>query len=251
MVREPLESGAVMTVAGAQARHARVRRVAAGDNIVVLDGTGGEAAATVISLDAGSMIVRISGALLHQSKEMPAITLFVPPLRMPVMAWLVEKGTELGASRITVVESARSQAKRALQVQAGRARLARVGEAAARQCGRGDVPLLEGPIAFSAALDREAGLRILFDPLGEAVGESANPRDSTVLWVGPEGGFTREELELARQRGWKMCRLPGYTLRAETAAVAALVAVISWFDSVRQGADNNAPSSRERGSHGV
>ncbi|MFY9550208.1 MAG: RsmE family RNA methyltransferase, partial [Thermoanaerobaculia bacterium] len=132
-----------------------------------------------------------------------------------------EKATELGASAIALIRSERTQRFRAQE--AARAHLERIVREAAKQTEAVRWPAIEGPLAFADALKTEtARHRLLLDPGGGAFPDALAPGAASLL-VGPEGGWTEEERGAALAAGWRAASLPAGKLRAETAAVAALV----------------------------
>jgi 16S rRNA (uracil1498-N3)-methyltransferase len=100
---------------------------------------------------------------------------------------------------------------------------------AARQCGRGDLPLLGGLVALAAALNASDGLGLLLDPNAEhSLVETLRtlaPEHPLALAVGPEGGFSAAEREQLLAAGFQPVRLAPFVLRTELAAVAALSVV--------------------------
>ncbi|HYC88472.1 MAG TPA: RsmE family RNA methyltransferase, partial [Thermoanaerobaculia bacterium] len=99
---------------------------------------------------------------------------------------------------------------------------------AVKQCGRAVVPKIEPPTTFEDAIARP-GPKLLFD--ADAAPPTANrqqPTDLTLL-IGPEGGWSEEELRHARDRGVAFERLGPRRLRAETAAIAAVSVIASRF----------------------
>jgi len=141
-------------------------------------------------------------------------------VRAERLSWIAEKATELGAARLVLVRSERTQAFRASE--ALRARLERVAREAAKQCGAPRWPEVAGPLAFAEALAAErAPHRFLLDPEGDPLPAAITAADAA-LAVGPEGGWTAAESETARRLGWSPSALPAGRLRTETAAVAGL-----------------------------
>jgi 16S rRNA (uracil1498-N3)-methyltransferase len=135
--------------------------------------------------------------------------------------------TELGATRLVPVVAERS-VKRRTDI----ARLRRVALEAARQCGRGDVLAIDEPRAFVEALAAVEGSCLLLHPsgpasLGAILTELDADRPLTIA-IGPEGGFSDEELRLAQERGCMLTRLGPFVLRTETACSAALGAVLAY-----------------------
>jgi 16S rRNA (uracil1498-N3)-methyltransferase len=214
---EPEET---VRLAKEEAAHARARRLAAGDPVLLLDGTGRVAAGRVVRLTRTEVLVRTS-EIREASPVVRPAALLVAGLRADRLAWLVEKATELGAARVTVVESERTQSFRANARLLPR--LDRVAREAAKQCERDDWPRVEGPVAFQRAIEAEAAPQRFFldrdgDPFPERVSDS-----EIALAVGPEGGWTDSEKGEASSRGWRIVRLPAGKLRAETAAIAGLL----------------------------
>jgi 16S rRNA (uracil1498-N3)-methyltransferase len=212
----------VVRLAREEAAHARARRLAAGDRVLLLDGSGRVAAGHVLRVTHAEVLVRAS-EILEAAPAAPAVALLVAGLRADRLAWLVEKVTELGAARVTIVESGRTQSFRANARLLPR--LDRIAREAAKQCERAVWPRVEGPVAFERAIEAEAAPQRFFldrdgDPFPERLGES-----ETALAVGPEGGWTDSEKNEASSRGWRIVRLPAGKLRAETAAIAGLLLV--------------------------
>jgi 16S rRNA (uracil1498-N3)-methyltransferase len=81
---------------------------------------------------------------------------------------------------------------------------------------------VRGPVPLAEALAAESGTRLLLDPSAEPF-PARLPEAPAAILVGPEGGFTPAEIGAARGAGWTAAALPTPTVRAETAAIAALV----------------------------
>jgi 16S rRNA (uracil1498-N3)-methyltransferase len=174
--------------------------------------------------------------------ERPQPAQLVSPLRATVIQaigkgdkaeQIVRDTTALGAARLLVVESQRSVVRLGGRAALRRARWRIVAVESARQCGRGDLPAIEGPIALSEALQAcrtEPGLRLCFDPDAPASLARAlaawTPEQPVTLLVGPEGGLAPEELSLAREAGFFPVSLGPFTLRTETVATAALAILL-------------------------
>ena len=213
------EAGAVARLEGAEARHARARRLKEGDSVVLVDGSGREAAAVVERTTRDAIDVRVASVAPPVSERLGPIHLLVAAVRPERLSWIAEKATELGAARMTLVSSARTQSFRAGGTVV--TRLERVVREAAKQCDRPDWPVIAGPISFGDAVRGERSTRLVLDPGGEAF-PAVLPAGPTALLIGPEGGWTEDELEAAIAGGWAAVSLAAGKLRAETAAVAAL-----------------------------
>ncbi len=140
--------------------------------------------------------------------------------------WMIEKATELGASEIVPVETARNE--RGLERAAHKRleRWRRIALEASQQSRRAHLPEILEPISFSSVLIREASYRIALDESPEAPPLIAPPSaDSIAILAGPEGGWTEEERAQFAAAGWTRASLGPRILRAETAAIAALAII--------------------------
>jgi 16S rRNA (uracil1498-N3)-methyltransferase len=139
--------------------------------------------------------------------------------------WIVQKGTELGVSRLVPWQAERSVVRLEPDRAAERARRwRRIAEEAARQCGRADVPEVAVPGTLAAALETPPGFaRIVFHAgAGAPLGGLARPEAPGILAVvGPEGGLTEREVEACVAAGCGLATLGPRVLRAETAAIVA------------------------------
>jgi 16S rRNA (uracil1498-N3)-methyltransferase len=214
------EAGATCRIEGEEAAHARARRVAAGDGVVLVDGSGREATGRVTRIRRGIVDVEVSEVRSAAPDALSPIHLLVAAVRSERLSWIAEKATELGAARLTLVSSERTQRFRANEALGPR--LARVVREAAKQAEAARWPEIAGPVALADILHGEtARTRLLLDPSGEPF-PAALPPGPTALLVGPEGGWTDAELAAALSEGWIAASLAAGKLRAETAAIAAL-----------------------------
>jgi 16S rRNA (uracil1498-N3)-methyltransferase len=156
--------------------------------------------------------------------------------------WAIEKATELGVARITPILARRTEKHLALSSAKRVARWRRIVLEAAKQSRRTGVPEVLSPSPLAAALTREtAPLRILLSEseqsltLASALSRVPHPSqshrdgweaesspDDLALAIGPEGGWTPEEISLFTQHNWTHVTLGPRILRAETAAIAAI-----------------------------
>jgi 16S rRNA (uracil1498-N3)-methyltransferase len=203
-----------------EAAHARARRLRPGDPVVLFDGSGAEALGVVTVLGRSRAEVLVEG-LLPTRDTGSGVALLVAGLRAERLAWLTEKATELSADRLTLVATERTQSFRASREVLER--LERVAREAAKQCEAARWPSISGPIPFAAALlEDSASQRLFLDAEGETFPSTLAARP-VVLLVGPEGGWTDAERGAARAQGWTAAALPAGKLRAETAAIVAIV----------------------------
>lgn len=146
---------------------------------------------------------------------------------------VVRDATELGASRVIIARASRSVVKAdAERAEAKRARWERIAEQAARQCGRGDTPAIEGVLDWEAALvSAKCDARFVLDPqateaLGPLLSTTMGNRASLAFAIGPEGGLAPAEVSAAQSLGWVPVSLGRFILRTETVAAAVLGAAV-------------------------
>ena len=149
--------------------------------------------------------------------------------------WAVEKATELGVRRITPVLARRTE-KHLAQAAAKRVeRWRRIALESAKQSRRTDIPEIADPIALAAALASEsATTRILLSETEQTLTLAAALKSDTeccaelALAIGPEGGWTPDEMTLFTERAWTHVTLGPRILRAETAAIASIAISIAF-----------------------
>ena len=216
-----------------EARHlVRVMRARPGDRVTLFDGSGVEYTARVTELRRDEVELAIV-ACDQIDRELPfRLRLAVALPKGDRQRWLVEKAVELGVAQITPLRTARSVAQpgeKALR------RMTRWVVDASKQCGRNRLMEVARPQTWSDSLADSAavGLRVFAHPGGDrARADHVDPAASDVLAaIGPEGGFTPDEVDAARQAGWRAIDLGPRTLRVETAAavLAALLAAPRGF----------------------
>jgi 16S rRNA (uracil1498-N3)-methyltransferase len=215
------------TLDAAARRHLiRVLRLAPGATIQVFDGKGTEIEARIETVGKASLEIAL-GTRRRILAPVCAITLLASLPRGERMDIIVQKTTELGVARIVPLHSEHGMVKPAVHQ---RRRWQSIAEEAARQSGRGDVPEISECVTLVSALEMVAataaknGRFVLWEgerkmSLPRALADG--PR-TVVLLVGPEGGFSREEVALATAAGFEAVGLGPRILRSETAAVVAV-----------------------------
>ncbi len=231
-VETPITGGRV-TLARAEAHHLiHVMRGKAGDRVVLFDGTGAEFDARIDRVGRTDADLTIL-ARNEVDREVPCeLTLGVALPKGDRRRWLVEKAVELGVHRLVPLVTSRSVGRVGPK---SLARLRRTVIEASKQCGRNRLMQIAEPQSWPEFLaDTEAApCRLLAHPGGGASSAPA-PTDrhaaergaAVVLAVGPEGGFTSEEVDLAASAGWKLVDLGPRILRIETAAVLLVALVV-------------------------
>jgi 16S rRNA (uracil1498-N3)-methyltransferase len=231
----PLSSGTALELPAGTARHVQVLRLQPGAVITLFNGEGGEWDATITHMGRSDVGVQVG---THQPVEREAGRAVTLAVGMPAnerMDWLVEKATELGVNGIQPLHTAHSVLRLSGErSQKKKAHWQSVAVAACEQCGRNRVPAV-APVADLAAWLRQvpgdAHQPVLRCVLSLAAGTqplssvmaSAAPDAAVQFLSGPEGGLSPAEDAAARAAGFLPVTLGPRILRAETAALAALV----------------------------
>jgi 16S rRNA (uracil1498-N3)-methyltransferase len=210
-------------LAGDELHHAtRVVRVREGEEIEIFDGRGAIAIACAGANGTLQLVGRVD------PRESPlAVDLAMSIIQLEKFELVLQKATELGVRSIIPLVSQRVEV-RPERYKGKAERWEKIVFEATKQCGRGVIPKIETPIDFEAAMSREN--KIVFEADADAEPAIERPGQAT-LFIGPEGGFTEEEIALAREKGASIQRLGPRRLRAETAAIAACaIAAARWGD---------------------
>jgi 16S rRNA (uracil1498-N3)-methyltransferase len=204
-----------------------VHRLRAGDAFEVFDGRGRAYPATLVSEDPAGARAALDAPRIDAGG--PPLVVVQALLKADKLEWVLQKGTELGASAFELAATKRSVAK-AEPGQSGRKleRWQKICEEGSRQCGRSDVPTVRlWPDIVTAAREAKAAQLLLLDEaeaglrLSEGWRRSAGDARRAVL-VGPEGGWERDEVDALEKLGALRVSLGARILRAETASMAAL-----------------------------
>ncbi len=216
----------------------RVLRLGRGDSIRVFDGRGHEWHAIVSEISRQRVVVRLGDAATPAPESRVAITLASAALKSDKMDDVVRDAVMLGVIAIQPLITQRTEiAARAMRRGGRISRWQRIAVASAKQCGRAVVPPVRNVVSLAEALGGPPpGLRVMLAEPGAGVGDARAlrrlPRSQAVeLFVGPEGGWTDDEVQCAIRAGSMLITLRGQTLRADAAplvAVSALRAV--WGD---------------------
>jgi 16S rRNA (uracil1498-N3)-methyltransferase len=213
-----LIAGEVVSLGGDERHHARVLRVSEGEEVEVFNGRGVSFAAKFESADGIRLVAPTANRELRT-----AISLAMAIIQPDKFELVLQKATELGAASIIPLVTDRSEV-RVERVKGKQERWHKIVFEAVKQSGRARIPKIGEPVSFAEAIAR-GGVRIVFDADEPATAPEPLRSDAT-LFVGPEGGWSEEEVRLARERGCAFRRLGERRLRAETAAIVA-VAVVS------------------------
>ena len=198
-----------------------VFRLRAGDGIVLGDGRGQEAEAVINGFGAAAVDLTLAEPRAVTSEPARRVTLYAAVLKRENFEWVAEKAVEVGAAELVPVVS-----ERTVKLGLREDRLRKIMREAAEQCGRGILPTLGRTMTFAEALADAArqDLNIIFElakPPLPPVAFAERAARQVGVFIGPEGGWTDEEVSTAAERGFVVAGLGRLTLRAETAATVA------------------------------
>jgi 16S rRNA (uracil1498-N3)-methyltransferase len=171
---------------------------------------------------------------LHEELESDAalpLHLLLAVFKFDHMEWAIEKATELGIAKITPILARRTEKHLAQSALKRAERWRRIALEASKQSRRTDIPEIADPIALNLALAEEKSpTRILLSETEQTLtltaalkaSTSSQKETDTALAIGPEGGWTPEEMTLFAHHQWQPVTLGPRILRAETAAIAAI-----------------------------
>jgi 16S rRNA (uracil1498-N3)-methyltransferase len=220
------------TLTGEQAEHlARVLRAAPGQIYDVVAG-GFLHRAEIVSVQPAEIVFTLHEEL--ESDTALPLHLLLAVFKFDHMEWAIEKATELGVARITPILARRTEKHLAQAAQKRVERWRRIALEASKQSRRTTIPEISEPAPLKAILETaNEPVRLLLSETEQNVtiasALKSAPLDSLqdyALAIGPEGGWTPEEMALFTQHAWQPVTLGPRILRAETAAIAA-IAILS------------------------
>jgi 16S rRNA (uracil1498-N3)-methyltransferase len=211
-----------VTLTADEARHLReVLRLKAGDEVQVFDGAGREFRAVVSQARREFAELELKDEIEPLKPESPLqLTVAVALLKGEKFDLVVQKGTELGVNRFIPLVTRYADIRLRDESDAAKrvTRWQRIALEAAKQCSRVIVPEITAPAPFVSVLNENPCL-MFSEREGQALNMDLRTDVLTAI-IGPEGGWSDEELDQARGAGVPIVTLGGRVLRAETAAIA-------------------------------
>jgi 16S rRNA (uracil1498-N3)-methyltransferase len=231
-----------VTLTGPQAHQiAHVLRMRPGDDIVVLDNSGWEIETRLIAVERHAVRGEVLRRRLASSEPRTKVSLYQGVLRSKKLEVVLQKGTELGIVEFIPVITERCVVSDLGAVEKKRQRWELILQEAAEQSRRGRKPVLRSTMLFPQACERvrqRGGLSLVpWEDAGDlnlrevlrnepSDHSGAWPPMSIDLFIGPEGGFTRDEVDLAQRYGVVPVTLGPRILRAETAGLVSASAIL-------------------------
>ncbi|MBN1382985.1 MAG: 16S rRNA (uracil(1498)-N(3))-methyltransferase [Deltaproteobacteria bacterium] len=227
-----------------------VLRMKVGERVFLFDGRGHESTGIIKHYTSHGATVKIIETNSMQPDAIE-ITLFQSLAKAGVMDFIIEKATELGVARIVPFVSVRSVAKIPKdKISAKCVRWQKIAREAARKCGRADIPEIEGILTLDESLNipSKDDIKLIFWEEEKKTTVKQIFRDKKVrqakafsIIIGPEGGFTVEEVACAREKGFVPVSLGDRVLKVDTALMSALT-VIQYEKGIFSGDPEGGPN---------
>lgn len=197
----------------------RVFRLKTGDTIVVFDGSGSDYECRIADFGKDSITLDVQNVSRSRYTPTRQLRLYAAVVKKDNFEWIVEKATELGATHIIPVLAERSEKKNVNET-----RLKKIAVEASEQSGRGSVPEVMPLCSLQDALSQCVGAIYAFHTDGNPANNEGFKGDLSVF-IGPEGGWSPQEIDLFTKSDARIICLGPHVLRAETAVIAALSVV--------------------------
>lgn len=231
-------SGGNINITGEDASHIkRVLRLKAGDNLTLCDGISMDYNCVIEKTDVNVVTLRIICSSFSNTEPKIDVTLYQGIPKSDKFDYIIQKNVELGVKSIVPVITERTIVKIENDSDGIKkaARWQKIAFEAAKQCNRGIIPKVELPILFNKALEKMSDFQLKIIPyekenknglksiLNEYIINTAgNNGLKAAIIIGPEGGFTEDEIREAKEKGAHSVTLGPRTLRTETAGVNVL-----------------------------
>ncbi|MBD3304181.1 16S rRNA (uracil(1498)-N(3))-methyltransferase [Candidatus Woesearchaeota archaeon] len=222
-----LPGGQIVRIEGEETRHMKVLRLKKGDQICLFDGTGNEITGQILDIGPRKLEIKVVAREKVRTTEV-LVDLAISVPKGKRWDWIIQKATELGVSRIIPVVTKRGVV---IPNKEGKSeRWTRIAVEAAKQSQRATVPGITEPAKFEEMLDftEDYDLKLIALPTAKQDIKHAlqKRRPKRILClIGPEGGFTDEEQDKAKKRGFTPVKLGKEILRVETAGIAMLAMI--------------------------
>ena len=219
----------LITFSGQNARHIiNVLRLRRGDNIIACDGKGIDYKCVLTDFNRDNAIAQVLEVYKNTSERLNPITLFQCIPKGDKMDFIVEKSVELGVYSVVPVLSQRCISRPDSKTAPKKVdRWNSISESAAKQSGRGIIPRVADIISFNDAIcqmveNYDRAILFYENERENMIDNNLKSSKSIAFMIGPEGGFSDEEIPFAREKGILIMSLGKRILRCETAPICAL-----------------------------
>lgn len=222
-----------VTLDGENANHiGNVLRAKTGDIITVCDGEGRDYECEITEITKKSVTAKITDIFTNDNEPHIKITLYQGLPKADKMELVIQKCIEIGVDRIVPVKTEHTVVKLEGKEDKKLMRWNKIAEAAAKQCGRGKIPVVDKVMTFKDAIDEGSSLDGSIIPYERERENSLKSfakefkGKSIGIFIGPEGGFSNDEIKYAVNKGVKSVTLGKRILRTETAGLVASVILL-------------------------
>ena len=238
----PLQTKGIVDLDSRATNHLKdVLRLKAGYKVVLFDGDGHDYAGEILRLEKKFTQIEIHSQIKVTNESTLSIHLLQPVSRAEKMDWCIQKATELGVHKITPTICARSNVKYDdKKIEKKLVHWQSVITSACEQSGRATVPLINAPLPYKEVISKSddiSSIKIITSPSANSTLSSIENKNVNhcVCSVGPEGGFTEDEISLAKNQGYCAISLGPRVLRLETAVIGTLAILqAQWGDLGQQ-----------------
>ena len=246
---EALHEGKLLEIEKDNSQYIKnVLRMRPGDKLSLFDGRGSEHEAVIVDLSEGRLSLKI-GEKINVGVSNLNVTLAQSFPKGSKMDFIIQKSTELGADRIIPFISSRSIPRLSeTKAETRCERWRKIAIEASRQCGRAKIPEVTGIVTFEEMLtmreEESLGILLWEDESEKGIkeilrDERYHPLDKFFIVVGPEGGFSKEEVERATAHNFISATMGALILRTETAPLAIL-SILQYEKGLRGKAEQGA-----------
>jgi 16S rRNA (uracil1498-N3)-methyltransferase len=191
-----------------------VLKIKNGEEVILCDGNLNEGRAILKEFQKDSIIFEITEVSRNDKEPHREVTLFCAVLKKENFELVCQKATEIGVTQIIPIIT-----ERTLKLGLNSDRITKILREASEQSGRGRVPLFSEPVEFVQALDMASSLEANIFLSLQGSSFQKVPGQKIGLWVGPEGGWSPAEEDLAKERNFHVLSMGSRTFRGETAAI--------------------------------
>lgn len=208
----------------------RVRRAQVGDSIQVIDSNGVRYQASITQIESQKIIAHITDTITYPEIKLD-LTLCVAVLKGKKFDLVIQKAVEIGVRRIIPVITERTIPDLTEKEEKKLARWQKIAAEASKQCLRNDIPQVTPVMKLADVLQLSKSIGILAhaDPQAQNLRQFLKhhePHTNVMVVTGPEGGFSKKEVEIARDFDWFVLYNGATQLRAETAAIVLPAIII-------------------------
>lgn len=225
-------------IAGEDGKHiAKSLRMKVGEHLTLCNGQGVDFHCIISSIENDQVTVRVQSSAPTISEPTVAVTLYQGLPKSDKMDSVVQKSVEMGVTRIVPVLTSRCVSRPDEKSTLKKVeRWQKIAIEAAKQSGRGILPTVAPVMSFSTAMRqaaKQSTVLFFYEGGGDSLHQLVDKQcTSYSIFIGPEGGFAKEEVTLAMEQGAKKATLGPRILRTETAPVAALAAIMLSSDNM-------------------